>query len=85
MKYFAVICLVLICGCPKQPDSVRADHGCPMACDKLRTFQCSEGKSPHCIDLCHEIVESGFLDVDFSCLENAKNADQLRVCGVCNP
>lgn len=85
MKAVLLVWLLLLAGCPKTPDAVRASQGCPMACEKLRSFSCAEGLSVHCLDLCHEIVESGFLDVDFTCISDAANADALRTCGVCNP
>lgn len=86
MRYIALLVgCCLLGGCPKTPETSRATMGCPMACDKLRSLSCSEGLSPHCLDLCREIVESGFLDVDFACIADADNTDELRKCGVCNP
>lgn len=76
---------IYLCGCPKEPNVTRADNWCDTSCAKLRSFRCSEGQSIHCVDLCREIVTSGYLDIDFECIQSAKDADELRVCGVCNP
>lgn len=73
------------CPTPQHPNAVRLQDGCPMACEKLRRFHCSEGQSPKCVDLCREIIESGYLDVDLDCINASQDADDLRKCGVCNP
>jgi hypothetical protein len=81
----AALCM-LVSGCtkgcasdPEPPKTV----GCPDACAKLRAFGCPEGLSEHCVAVCTEIQESGYLEVDVQCVINAKDAIQIKECGVC--
>ena len=81
----AALCLVMGgChrGCAGEPEQPKTG-GCPDACAKLREFGCAEGLSEHCVAVCTEIQESGYLEVDVQCVINSKDAIQVKECGVC--